>query len=210
MTGTMRADPTTAPPDTLDAVLAGAFAMLARAVRDRRSAMHTPVLSSLDAAGFPDARMVVLRGFDPSARLFSVHTDRRSAKFAALGASPRVALLFYEPRARIQLRVQALATRHVDDAVAQAAWDRATPGSRRCYLGQAPGSPLAAPGSGLPAELETRAPTLDETAPGAARFAVIRARMLRLDWLHLAAGGHRRACFDWPDNAPPRATWRAP
>ena len=204
----MREDPVA--PRTLAEIERHCFALLARGVRDRRSALHLAVLASAGDDGFPAARTVVLRAVDTAARTLRVHTDRRSAKFAELTADPRAALLFYEPRARLQVRFRALATLHAGDDVARGIWQGVAATSRRCYLGLAPGSVSAGPVSGLPPELETRGPTPEESAPGAANFCAVTLRLLTLDWLHLAAGGHRRARFDWTDPAAPAATWLAP
>jgi hypothetical protein len=204
----MHDDPTA--PRTLDEIERQCFTLLVRGVRDRRSALHVATLASAGRDGFPAARSVVLRAVDPAGRVLRFHTDRRSAKYAEMDADPRVAILFYDPRARLQFRFQALATLHHGDDVARGAWAGVSTGSRRCYLGLAPGSAQFAPASGLPAELETRPPTAAETTPGFANFSIIQARLLDLDWLHLAAGGHRRARFAWTQDAPTVATWLAP
>ena len=203
----MHDDPTA--PRTLDEIERQCFTLLVRGVRDRRSALHVATLASAGRDGFPAARSVVLRAVDPAGRVLRFHTDRRSAKYAEMDADPRVAILFYDPRARLQFRFQALATLHHGDDMARGAWSRVAAGSRRCYLGLAPGSAQAAPVSGLPRDLETRPPTLAESAPGEINFAIVQARLLGLDWLHLAADGHRRARFDWTRETP-AATWLAP
>ena len=204
----MRDDPTI--PRSLEEVERHCFVQLARAVRDRRSAFHLAVLASTGLDGFPAARTVVLRAADGASRSLRVHTDRRSPKAAELAADPRVALLFYDPQARLQFRFRAYATLHADDATAHDVWTGVAATSRRCYLGLAPGTPSATPISGLPADLEARAPSPGESAAGRPNFAVVQARLRGLDWLHLAAGGHRRARFDWPEDGAPTATWVAP
>jgi pyridoxamine 5'-phosphate oxidase len=197
-------------PRGLEEIERHCFALLARGVRDRRSAFHLATLASLGRDGFPAARTVVLRAADPVARTLRFNTDRRSRKFAELEAEARVAILFYDPRARLQFRFRAVATLHAGDETAHAIWRDVSASSRRCYLGQPPGAASDAPTSGLPPELEGRAPSAEESVPGLANFAAIRVRLLDLDWLHLAAGGHRRARIDWRDPAAPAATWLAP
>jgi hypothetical protein len=204
----MREDPTT--PRSLEEIERQCFLLLARAVRDRRSALHIATLASAGRDGFPAARSVVLRAADTTHRTLRFHTDQRSAKHAELEADPRVAILFYDPRARLQFRFHAIATLHRGDAAARAVWDGVAAGSRRVYLGLPPGSPSPTPVSGLPAELESRPPTAEESAPGVSNFATIEARLIALDWLHLSSGGHRRARFVWPENGPSGATWLVP
>ena len=60
--------------DNLEASLAEAWARLARGVKDRRSAFHTPVLASVGADGVPQVRTLVLRAADPVAWRLRFHT----------------------------------------------------------------------------------------------------------------------------------------
>lgn len=196
--GTARPRPSWA--DDLDGTLAEAFRLLSRGIADRRSPFHTPCLGSVDAAGAPVLRTVVLRGFDPAARQLRIHTDLRSGKAAELRANPAVALHGYDPAAQVQLRLSGTATLHAEDAVADAAWAASRPFSRRCYaIAEAPGTPCAAP-PGAPAD----------DAAGRPNFAAVLIAFDRLDWLWLAASGHRRARFAWDADGTPAATWLVP
>ncbi|WP_439595052.1 pyridoxamine 5'-phosphate oxidase family protein [Falsiroseomonas sp.] len=184
----------------LQTVLAEAFGLLARGVADRRHAFHTPTLATTGADGFPAARSVVLRGFEAEARRLRLHSDSRAAKVAELAADPRAALHFYDPGAAVQLRLAGRVTLHAADAVAEAAWAESRPFSRQCYaIGPAPGTPCPAP----PA-----APTDSEA--GRPNFCAVLLHLSRLEWLHLAASGHRRARFTWPAEGPATATWLVP
>lgn len=195
----------------LDAVRRQAFALMARGVSDRRSPFHTPVLVTNGLDGSPAARTVVLRGFEPARRHLIVHTDRRSGKVAELSADDRAALVFYDARNRVQVRVGARGVVHRGDDEAAAAWGRVTPFGRRCYLGDPPGAPSPESTSGLPVDLDGSPPSLERSESGFANFAVIALTVLTMDWLLLSARGHRRARFVWPaDGADARATWLAP
>ena len=80
-----------------------------------RSADHPFRLFTLATVGpdrYPHARTVVLRGFDPVERSVSFYTDCRSPKVRHMAGEPRVALLFYDPTARLQLRIPASARLH--------------------------------------------------------------------------------------------------
>ena len=75
-----------------------------------RSAEHPFRLFTLATVGpdrYPHARTVVLRGFDPVERSVKFYTDCRSTKVRHIAGEPRVALLFYDPRSRLHLRVPA-------------------------------------------------------------------------------------------------------
>jgi pyridoxamine 5'-phosphate oxidase len=195
-----------APPLSLPEVLDQAWALLERGARDRRGAAHTPTLATVDAQGRPEARVVVLRRCTPAARDLLIHTDVRSAKIEQLGARDACALLVYDAALKTQLRVAAHATCHRSDALADRQWAESRPMSRVCY-----GSPLA-PGAVVDdpraavATLENRA-----EAEQRAHFAVLRLQVTRIEWLYLHAGGHRRASFEWHDDAStPRMDWLMP
>jgi len=61
-------------------------------------------LATVDAAGLPDVRMVLLKGVD--ARGFVFYTNTLSAKGVELAAEPRAALLFHWKSLRRQVRVR--------------------------------------------------------------------------------------------------------
>lgn len=185
--------------DDIEACRTEAFRLLARGVADRRSAFRVLTLASIGADGAPQARSVVLRGVDVAARCLRLHTDKRSAKWAELAADPRVALHGYDAQAQVQLRLSGTAARHSGDEVAEAAWAASAPMSRRCYsAAPAPGTPIPAP---LPAPMDEHA--------GRPNFAALHVTLHGLDWLWLAAAGHRRARFAW-DGAAWQGSWLAP
>jgi|LNFM01.1.fsa_nt_gb hypothetical protein len=188
------------PPETPQDALADAFRLLARGVADRRSAFHTPTLATRGLDGAPSLRTVVLRGFDPGTRVVRIHTDRRSPKVAEISADPRAAIHAYDAGAQVQLRLSGRASLHLDDATAEDAWTASREMSRVTYAtADAPGTPVAAP----PA-----AP--DDPLAGRVHFAAIVLRVDALDWLLLAAAGHRRARFGWDDAGALSAGWVAP
>lgn len=191
--------------DDLDGTLAEAWRLLARGVADRRSPFHHPVLATVGPDGAPEARTVILRGCEPAAKALRFHTDARSAKVAELAARPRASLHFYDPAAKIQLRIRGEATLHRDDAVADQAWAGSRLFSRQCYgIVPGPGQPIDAGGAfSLPETTE------EETAGGRAHFTAVVVAVKSLEWLYLATGGHRRALFAFDGGGPP-ARWLAP
>lgn len=185
---------------TLEECLAEAFRRLSRGVADRRSAFHTPTLATVAPDGAPEARTLVLRGFDPATRTLRLHSDARSGKVAALAWEPRAELHLYDADAKLQLRLAGRAVLHGEDAVAEAAWAGSRDFSRMCYAVEpAPGTPVAEP-----------PPAPRDPEAGRAAFRVIALRFDRLEWLELAAAGHRRARFTWAGEGPPAATWLVP
>lgn len=186
--------------DDLAAVLVEAWRLLRRGPADATSPLHLPVLVSLRADGAPTARTVVLRAVDEATRSLRIHTDRRSAKCCEIDRDPRVALHFYDADRLMQLRMDCLATLHQDDALADHAWLDNPPATQALYrVGPGPGVPINA------------AEDFDAKAveDGRGNFTAIVARIERLDWLHLAPNGHRRARFDWSGGRL-RGTWLVP
>jgi hypothetical protein len=181
-------------------LLAEAFRLLSRGVADRRHPFHSPTLATTGLDGMPQARTVVLRGFDPARRQLRLYTDSRAAKAAELAARPWAALHGYDPGTQSQLRLRGRASLHHDDAAADAAWAASPTGSRALYaISPAPGTPCGAP-----------PPAPQDSEGGRPHFCVVLLELVRLEWLHLAPGGHRRARFDWPEDGAATATWLVP
>ncbi|KMO12312.1 pyridoxamine 5'-phosphate oxidase family protein [Methylobacterium platani] len=169
-----------------------------------QSGFHTPALATIGRDGAPRLRTVVLRGVDRTLRTLRVHCDARSGKAAEIAADPRAALHAYDPKAKLQVRIEGTARLHGQDAVARAAWAASRPMSRVCYAtSPGPGTPLAEGGA-------TIQPRDDEAVEaGFPEFRVIVLTAARLEFLYLARQGHRRALFTW-DGEAEAATWLAP
>lgn len=176
----------------LDETLAQVWLRLGRGTVDRRSGLHTVQLASIGLDGAPRVRTVVLRAVDPPARRLRMHTDRRSAKCAELLRQPAVEVCAYDARAKIQLRLRGLAEPTTGSG-ADAAWTGSRPESRACYRAtMAPGSPVDDP-----TLLDPDAGPAADADAGREHFAVVPVTLTRIEWLYLAARGHRRALFEW-------------
>ncbi|MCS3903469.1 hypothetical protein J2T55_001490 [Methylohalomonas lacus] len=172
--------------DDLDAAFAHAWQQLARAVADRRHGFRVIQLATTAADGTPRVRSVVLRAV--TAGQLQFHTDSRSAKLTEIAAQPRVALHAYDARDKLQLRLLGSASRHDQDDRRAAAWAATQEMSRVCYRIQpAPGTPIANP------HAVTHAMPQADPDPGYRNFTVVSVTVDRLEWLYLAAAGHRRA-----------------
>jgi pyridoxamine 5'-phosphate oxidase len=66
-------------------------------------------LATADASGFPDVRMVLLKGFDRNGFVF--YTNGESAKGQQLDANPRAAVVFHWKSLRRQVRIRGLIER---------------------------------------------------------------------------------------------------
>ena len=196
------------PQDNLPDILAHAWSLLVRGGADRKSPVHTPVVCSVDEAGLPQARVMVLRKADPAASSLRFHTDARSPKAAQLDGRP-VAVLAYHPAEQVQLRISGTARVLTDGEPVDGIWNQSTLFARRCYLAEnPPGTPLPGPASGLPAWIEGQQPTAEQIVPARANFATLWISVTSIDWLHLANSGHRRALFRAADGW--AGEWLAP
>jgi pyridoxamine 5'-phosphate oxidase len=77
---------------------------LAAASRSEPSDANAMTLATVDGDGLPDARTVLLKGFDEAGFVF--YTNLQSAKGRELAASPRAALLFHWKSLRRQVRIR--------------------------------------------------------------------------------------------------------
>jgi len=195
----------------LGAVLAECWHLLADGVADPQHDFHLTALATTHAGLGCTLRTVVLRKVDPVARELWFYTDLRSRKIGEIQNDPRIALLFHSLSDDTQLRVQAAATIHHRDGLAETAWCGLTPRRRRDYLISGPrGLPWAWATSGLPAELEVRDPSETESEAGRLNFAVVVCHIGQMDWLFLTPHGHRRANFSWNDEGRLQTSWLVP
>ncbi|HVZ98802.1 MAG TPA: pyridoxamine 5'-phosphate oxidase [Caulobacterales bacterium] len=103
-------DPDAKPPPDDAALFAHdePLALFADWLRDAREKEpndpNAMALATVDAAGAPDVRMVLLKDFD--ARGFTFYTNGESAKGEELEANPRAALCFYWKTLRRQVRLR--------------------------------------------------------------------------------------------------------
>ena len=81
---------------------------LTDAIRNRLREPNAMTLATVDAAGAPDARILLLKGFDPAGFVF--YTNQESAKGRQLARDPRAALCFHWNELERQVRVQGRVT----------------------------------------------------------------------------------------------------
>jgi pyridoxamine 5'-phosphate oxidase len=166
---------------------------------DRHSGFHTPVVTSVDEDGNPQARTMILRAADREARTMRFHADVRSAKINHWKLKPHVCVLGYDASKKIQLRVDGRVDLHMTGAVADDAWKNSRPESRAAYtLKISPGSVVDAP-SGTP----------QFNDEGRENFAVALVHIDSLEWIYLNAEGNRRTVFSWA-NGVLKSNWLQP
>ncbi len=72
--------------------------LIERGVKDRKSGFHNFVISTITCEDKPDARTVVLRGFDSKKMEITFHSDLRAKKINQLNKNKNVCLVFYDEK----------------------------------------------------------------------------------------------------------------
>jgi len=144
-----------------------------------------------------DGRIVVLRGVDEKEKKIWFHSDIRSNKIKILKFNPEANLLFYDKSEKIQLRISGNVKINYQNQITKKSWEKTAHLSRQCYLGdKSPGSNASAPTSGLTNKIDNLKYTKEESEIGYKNFCVVEVYIKSIEWLYLAAKGHRRAYFN--------------
>ena len=174
--------------------------MLDNAVRDRGSPFRIPVFICGNQDDF-DGRIVVLRKSDQSNNLVQYHSDIRSDKISKLKDNENASMLFYDKEEKIQVRLKVKCTINHENEITKDSWLKTGHISRKCYLVDSkPGTESDTPTSGLRPELDNFEFTMEQSEVGYKNFTVIQCKIKSIEWLYLAAKGHRRAKFDLENN----------
>jgi len=183
------------------------WSMLDDAVTNRASPFRIPVFMCAHQDEI-DGRIVVLRKSDRRNNLLQFHTDLRSPKIETLKKNKKGSLLFYDKEEKIQLRVKVNCEINNQNSITEESWKKTQHISRRCYLTDSPpGTNSIRPTSGMISKLEDFDYTIEQSEKGYKNFTVIKCQIKSIEWLYLAAKGHRRANFDIENN---KESWLVP
>ena len=183
------------------------WSMLDEAVTNRASPFRIPVFVCGHQNEI-DGRIIVLRKSDRKNSLLQFHTDFRSPKVDILKKNNKASLLFYDKEEKIQLRVKVECEVNNQNSTTEESWKKTQHISRRCYLTDSPPGTLSDnPTSGMISELEDFDYTMEQSEEGFKNFTVIKCNIQSIEWLYLAAKGHRRAKFDLKAN---KNAWLVP
>ena len=172
------------------------WSMLDNAIKDRGSPFRIPVFICGNQDDF-DGRIVVLRKSDQSNNLVQYHSDIRSNKIDKLKNNKNASMLFYDKDEKIQVRLKVECTVNYNNDITKESWLKTGHMSRKCYLiHNGPGTESDRPTSGLKPELDNFEFTMEQSEIGYKNFTVIQCKIKSIEWLYLAAKGHRRAKFD--------------
>ena len=143
-----------------------------------------------------DGRIVVLRGVDQKENKIWFHSDIRSNKIKILKSNLKGTLLFYDKGEKIQLRISGNSKINYQNKITEKSWKNTVHMSRQCYLGKiAPGTNSTDPSSGLSHDIDNFKYSIEESEIGYNNFCVVEIFITSIEWLYLAARGHRRARF---------------
>ena len=186
--------------EDLNGIKTKIWSMLDNAIKDRGSQFRIPVFICGSQDDF-DGRIVVLRKSDQSNNLIQYHSDIRSNKIAKLKNNKNASMLFYDKDEKIQVRLKVECTVNHDNEITKESWLKTGHMSRKCYLvDNGPGTESSYPTSGLKPELDNFEFTMEQSEAGYKNFTVIQCKIKSMEWLYLAAKGHRRAKFDLENN----------
>ena len=183
------------------------WSMLDDAVTNRGSPFRIPVFICANQNEV-DGRIVVLRRSYRASNILQFHTDLRSPKVDIIKKNQNASLLFYDKEEKIQLRVKVKCEINNQNSITEESWKKTQHISRRCYLtDNAPGTISNNPTSGMISKLEDFDYSMEQSEMGYKNFTVIKCKIKSIEWLYLAAKGHRRARFDIDSN---KKTWLVP
>ncbi len=182
--------------------------LLGKAVTDRSSEFRTPVFICGNDKDL-DGRVVVLRKADRKNNFIQYHSDYRSSKIEKIKKNSLCSILFYGKEEKIQLRVKAECEINHENEITKESWKKTGHISRKCYLvTKGPGTVSDKPTSGLDSKFDNFEFTKEESETGYKNFCVIKCKIKSIEWLYLAAKGHRRALIDL--NGSKKFTWLVP
>ena len=181
--------------------------LLTNSISDRNSEFRTPVFICGNDNDL-DGRVVVLRKAIQQNNFIQYHSDIRSSKIEKIKKNHNCSVLFYGKQEKIQLRLKVECTVHFSDEITKEAWENTGQISRKCYLvTNGPGTKSKIPTSGLDNKFDNFDFTKEESEAGYKNFCVIKCKIKSIEWLYLAAKGHRRALFDLENN---KKNWLVP
>ena len=184
------------------------WSLLTEAVKERSSEFRTPVFICGNEKDL-DGRVVVLIKADQKNNFIQFHSDIRSSKIEKIKKNPNCSILFYGKKEKKQLRLKTECEVNFNNEITKESWKKTGHVSRKCYLvTNGPGTVSDKPTSGLNGKFDNFDFTKEESEEGYKNFSVIRCKIISIEWLYLAAKGHRRALINFEGSK--KFTWLVP
>ena len=186
--------------NSLDKIYEKIWELLIAGLKNRNSQFHIPVFICGNEKNV-DGRIVVFRGLNEKEKKIWFHSDIRSNKIKLLKSNSKSCLIFYDKVEKIQLRIYGITKINYKNNLTKSSWKKTEHMSRQCYLGDmAPGSVSSIPTSGLTEDIDNSKYTIEESEKGYDNFCLVEIFIENIEWLYLAAKGHRRAYFSLKNN----------
>jgi len=186
--------------NSLDKIYEKIWKLLKEGLKNRNSQFHIPVFICGNEKNV-DGRIVVFRGLNENEKKIWFHSDIRSNKIKLLKLNSKACLIFYDKVEKIQLRIYGVTKINYKNNLTKSSWKKTAHMSRQCYLGDiAPGSETSIPTSGLTEDIDNSKYTIEESEKGYDNFCLVEIFIESIEWLYLAAKGHRRAYFSLKNN----------
>ena len=180
----------------LDKIYLKIWNLLDLGLKNRNAPFHIPVFICGNEDKF-DGRIIVLRGVSETEKKIWFHSDIRSNKVKVLKSNSEANFLFYDKSEKVQLRINGLSKINYKNDITLDSWKKTAHMSRQCYLGdKPPGSDTSTPTSGLTEDVDNLKYSLKESDVGYKNFCIVEIFITSIEWLYLAAKGHRRAFFN--------------
>ena len=182
--------------DNLDKTYLKIWDLLRLGLSNRDAPFHIPVFICGKDKNI-DGRIVVLRGINQKDKKIWFHTDIRSNKIKILKTYPLTSMLFYDKQEKIQLKISCTIKINYQNKITQKTWGKITHMSRQCYLGErGPGTNASIATSGLSENINNFKYSIEESEIGYKNFCIVENFIQSIEWLYLAAKGHRRTLFN--------------
>ena len=153
-------------------------------LKDRKGAWRSAVLATYGKDG-PEARTLIIRDYEWPRLVF--YSDSRTPKINDLKKDPRVSVVIYDPKKRVQIRLKGRAEFSTSGPEIERALSELPERSSFDYRTKLP------PGSEV--KTDSAARQFSETR----NFALIKIELSELDCLLLRTEGHSRAIFTGPE-----------
>ena len=178
------------PKDTLDSAFLNIKHELRRSVKDKKHPYRFAVMSTV-YQGEIGTRYLVLRDLGEDLSLY-FYTDARTEKVMHLQADPTVALLFFHPRKKAQIRINGKAVLHRQNEVARDHWSKVQTYGREAY------GPTIPPGQVIesPEDAYAWPENIDDTF-----FTVIQVIPDKIEAVQLNGLEHLRATYQRQDGS---------
>jgi hypothetical protein len=170
--------------ETSQEILDQIWRELSRASKDRHHEWRTPVFATITNEDQVNARTVVLRAVDIKAHEFTLFTDARSSKVLECERHPDAMFVFWSKKLNWQIRIRVQVNILTQGEQVESLWNqlkssRAAQDYTSLY---SPGTLILQPNS-----------SDSDHASNLSYFAILKAKVVEIDWLELSSKGHRRA-----------------